>query len=370
MNVNFEKVSLRQYMQLSILCLVGGSVLENIGTNVGVHAWLLYLIAMSLALFGFLMLYRLLLLHDFRSIAEITESCFEKPIGKAITLLYGFFFLFRAKVAGDGLTKMATDLLMRTASRKLVMFVLLAAVVYAVHKGLGILGKSAEVMLPILLICLVPFFLTAFFSGRFHLADMHLNLIVSWRDFWLNTLTVTIYPYTETLLFFLFIVKVERNEKNHYFSHLLFSSSIATTLLILVTMGTVILLGERSTASLNYPFYNAMQLVQIAGAIDRFDAMAAVVVIISVFYKSALYLYGWTDMVILVFPKLTRNLVLFVTAIFIFIQGPSAALTTSKFLASVLPFYILPLFHIIIPAVLWIITEIKHRTLQQEAARG
>jgi len=371
--MNYEKLTLRQYMQLSILCLVGGTVLENISTQVGYRAWLLYLTAFSFALFTFLMLYRLLFLHDFRSIPQITESCLGKWAGKSITLLYGFFFLFRAKIVGDGLTKMATEALMRSAPNRLVMFVLLFAAVYAVHKGLGIMGKSAEIMFPILVICLIPFFLAPLFIGKVHIPDLRVSLAAtSWSDFFKKTMTVMIYPYTETLLFFLFIVKVQRNERNKYFNHLIVSSSIATTLLILITMGTVILLGEYATYHLRYPFYNAMQLVQLPGVIDRFDAMAAIVIIISIFYKASLYLYGWTDMAILVFPKLTRNQVLAATAALIIIQGPSDTLTNSKFLAELLPFEILPIFHMGIPAMLWMITEIKHKklTLQQEAVRG
>lgn len=361
--MNFEKLTLRQYMQLSILCLVGGSVLENIGTHVGMHAWLLYLIAIGLALFAFIMLYRLLYLHDFRSILQITESCFGQMGGKAVTLFYGLFFLFRAKVAGDGLTRMAAETLMKTAPSKLVMFVLLFAAVYGAHKGLGILGRSAEILFPILVICLLPFFLTAFFTGRLQLNQMSPSLVESWQDFFKNTLTVAIYPYTETLLFFLFIVKVQRNERRDYFSHLVVSSCIATVLLILITMGTVILIGEPLVLALSYPFYNAMEIVQIPGIVDRFDALAAIIIIISVFYKSTLYLYGWTDMAILVFPKLTRNTVLFVTAIFIFIQGPTALLTNNQFLTDILPFKILPWFHFILPATLWLITEVKHKNL-------
>ena len=357
--MNFEKLNLNQYTMLGILFMIGGTIVANVGSYTGTDVWILYLIAMVTGILVFMIYYRLLYLHGFRSFPLIFERCVGYWGGKFLCAAYAAFFLFRTSLIGDTLTEIASDILMKNAPIRLIMGILITGVVYGCHKGLRALGRSAEIMMPIILLCLIPFLVTAATSGAFTLKNLQPVLVGSASEFWSKTAAVAMYPYMETLLFSIFMVKINHQEQKGIFKHVIAILIIGTVILTGISLTNLAVLGRHLVTTLQYPFYNAMMLAGIHGVLERLDPLAVIIIIVCGFYKTSLYFYAYSEMFKSLFVKLPRNWILVITSIIIFIKGPNTELSYTKFLVQVLPFKILPWFHLVIPISLWLISEVK-----------
>jgi len=359
--MNIESLTATQVMKLVVFMMIGGTILSNAGAYVGSDIWLVYLISTFIGAVILYMNYRTMTLHDFRSLPLIFERCFGYWGGKILCVLYAFYFTIRTKTVGDTMTAMAGDLLMKGASPRLTMFLLLAAAVYAVIKGLRAIATSAEIMFILFLFCLTPFFMTTIFTGAFSLNNLRPIFTGSQIDFWHKVFTVVMLPYTDFILMISFFHYVDHEERSKLPKRLLMGLIIATVLLIGISITNLAILGKSVVSSIKYPFYNAMMLAGVRGVMERLDPLAVILVIICHFFKGCLCLYAVVDLVKSILQKFTRKRLILVIGVIFLIAGPGGITREPKFMDHILIYQIMPFFQLIIPALMWIISEVKAR---------
>lgn len=357
--MDFEKITINGYTLLIILYFLGSTILSNIAAATGPDFWLVYLIGLVVGIVFTAMYNRILQLHDFRSFPDILERLFGYWPSKLFCAIYAIFFLMRTDMVGEITTEMATDLLMNDAPRRLTVSILLFTTLYACHKGLRAIGRSTQIITVLIGICLLPFLLTAFSSPAFIVKNLQPFLVGGIQDFWQKTLAVCITPYTEIGLFAVLAVHVERNHQKLIFSRQVIAMTVSTLLLILVGLINLSILGKYLVFSLKYPFYNAMMLTGLHGVLERLDPLAVIIVIASSFYKVAVLFYCWIEMGTAVSSKIKRNGIIIGTAILMFSGILNINYLYEKFQNVILPFQVMPLFQVVIPVLLWIISEIK-----------
>jgi len=357
--MNFEKIDSNQYTLLIILYILGGTILSNIGGGAGSDIWLVYLVGLVVGILFAAMYYRILRLHNFCSVPELMKRVFGYWGGKVFCFIYALYFLFRTDVVGQIVTEMATDLLMHDAPRKLTVGVLLFTTLYACHKGLGAIGRSSQVICILIGICLLPFLLTAFSSEAFSVKNLYPILTSGYQSFWTRAAAVSITPYTEIGLFAIYAYHVDHNQKRLVFKRMVMGMTISTGFLILIGIINLSILGKYLVASLKYPFYNAMMLTGIHGVLERLDPLAVIIVITSGFYKVTLLFYCWLEMLGSVFHKIHRNWIIVFTAALIFFGTPEMTYLYDKFWSFTLPFEVMPLFQLVFPVLIWLVSEVK-----------
>jgi len=358
--MDFERLDINQYTLLMLLFMLGTTILANVGGAVGADIWILYLLSMLVGLAASFMFYRLLKLHEFRSFPLIFENCFGYWGGKILCALYAIFYLVRTEIVGQTTTNMAGDLLMHDAPRRLTIMVLLFTTLYAVHKGLKAIGRSAEIIFPLLIICLLPFLMTAFASDAFTKDNLHPILVGGAREFWLRTGVVSMYPYSELpLLFGILAYRVDRNKQHSILNRLILANLTGTFILVGVGIINLSILGRHLVAALKYPFYNAMMLTGVHGVLERLDPLAVIIIVTSAFFKVVLLYYCYFEMLGAVYQGFKRNWLIIFTAILIMIASPDWQYLNDRFLDYILPFRIMPVFQIFIPVLMWLITEVK-----------
>jgi len=357
--MNFEKINANQYMWLIVLFVLGSTIQSNIAAGAGTDMWLVYLVSLLVGIFFAAMYYRLLKLHDFLSLPAILENIFGYWGGKILCVLFALYFLARSDMVGEITTEMANDLLMHNAPRRLTVGILLFSTLYACHKGLRTIGRSGEIISLVIGICLLPFLLTAFSAEAFLFKNLRPILTTGAQVFWKKTFAVSITPFTEIGLFAVLACKVDKRQHQVIFKQMVKALVISALLLILVGTINLSILGKHLVASLKYPFYNAMMLTGIHGVLERLDPLAVVIIVTSSFYKVALLFYCWIEMICSLSHQIKRNVVIALTAITFFFAGQNATYLYEKFQTVILPFWIMPLFQIVFPILVWLITEIK-----------
>lgn len=359
--MDFEKLEISQYLMLILMFMMGGAILANVGAGAGTDIMVLYLVAMVAGLVFVCMFYRILVLYDFRSFPYIFEKCFGYWGGKILCVLYAFFYLVRTEVVAQSMTDMASDLLMNDAPRRLTMAILLFTTLYGCYKGLRALGRSAQILVPLLILCFLPFLLTVLQADAFSRENLHPMMTGSTQNFWLKTSSVAMFPFIEMpLLFGILSYKIERDKQRTLLRYGTIGTIISTLLLLGIGIINLSLLGKHLVSSLKYPFYNSMMLAGVHGVLERLDPLAVIIVITSGFYKVALLFYCWLEMVGALSQRLKRNWIIIFTAILLFFGAPNLSYMSEKFLTVTLPFKVMPLFQIMIPVSIWVIAEVKH----------
>ena len=361
-----ERINSNQYMNLMVFFMLGGSVLLKSGASAGSDVWILYSVNWVVGLVFFAMFYRLSRLHDYRSFPLIFERCLGKWGGKLLCFFYLSYFLLRFRLIGDTMTEMASDLLMNGSPNRMTMLVLLFAVLYGCSKGLRALGRSAELLLPLTLVCLLPFFITAFVSDVFTLQNLRPILTGGTTDFWKKFASMTIYPYSELIFFAMLIVNMNHKDQKGAYRKFVYASLFATLLLIGISTTNLAILGRHLAASFKYPFYNAMMMTGVHGVLERLDPLAVIIIIVCGFYKVSLYAYGFINFLQSFFPLLKKKWIIPAIGVIIFSFGPGVSFFNDKLINETVPFRIMVWFHIAIPLVLWIITEIKRWQQQKK----
>ena len=358
--MNMEKMNLNQYMQLIIVVMIGGTILANIGSTVGSDVWLLYTIAFVGGTLIYKVYTRILKLNDYKPFPQIFENCFG-PLGrKVLTAVYAGFFMFRMNMNGDSLTGMASEILMRGAPRRLTVFVLLVGGIYACHKGLASMGRSVEIIFPIVFLALLPFFVTAFTSNAFSHRNLTPFLMEGIGELAKRTAAVTLFPYSETLVFCMMMPSIDYRERDALFKRGVMALLIVTLILIAISMANLAILGRHLIDSLKYPFYNAMMVAGIKGVLERLDPLAVIIIILCSFFKFAIYLYMSADFIASLSSRYKRSVVLVIIGVVVFIFVPQTRnLFTDKILTDILPFKLMPFFHLVLPGLLWGVSEYK-----------
>ena len=356
------KLTLSQYMQLMVLFILGGGIVINQAASVGTDVWILYLVSLLLGILVFLVYCRLLKLNNYSSLPMVFENCLGKWGGKTLTLVYAVFFLSRTQMSGDIMTVMAADVLMRDAPYRLILAVILFAALYGCYKGITPLGRAAEVFLPISLIALLPFLVTSFTVGSFQLNNLRPQLSGGPLNLWQDIAATTMYPYTEMIVFAALIVNLNHKEKGKAFCGAAIALAMGTFILIFIYTSYLTLLGKQLALSLKYPFYNAMMLTGVKGVLDRLDPLGVLLILVCGYFKGTLYLYMTIECIHSLSMKLKRNWIIGLMGILIFAIAPRLNIFYDKFLNIILPFWIMPAFHLVIPFALWGLSEWKsHR---------
>ncbi|MCL1950084.1 MAG: GerAB/ArcD/ProY family transporter [Turicibacter sp.] len=354
-----DSLNAGQLMKLTVFMIIGSTIVADSGDYVGADIWLVHLIGALIGGLFFAMHFRMISLQGFCTFPVALERCFGKWGGKILCLFYAIFFVLRTKTVGDTMTAMASDLLMTDAPLRLTMLIFLAAYTYGVVKGIGAIGKSAEIMFIIFLIAIIPFFSTSFIQGAFGINNLRPLFIESQQVFWHKVIITLPLPYTSLFLLVIFLFHSNPNERKKIPKWVAWGIALGALIIIGIFITNLAILGRTVVSSLKYPFYNAMMLAGIRGVLERLDPLAVVIVIICHYFKGVLYFYGAYLMLAVLLPKISRKRLALIMGVAFFLLGSGGITENQTFMYVIFPLRVMPVFEVAIPMAMWAITEAK-----------
>ena len=360
-NLNTRKINLNQLMILMVMFLIGGSTLANVGRYVGQNIWIVLLCGSFLGSILFTIHYRISKLHQHKGLPDILRDCFGKWFGSFLMIVYSGYFFFRTILLGNGMSEMASQTLMLGTPHRLIALMLLITVIVGSLYGLNVVGRSSEIFFFITLIALIPFF-DAFFSREIfkyqNLMPLLENGITGIQR---DVFRVFLFPYGDLVIFLMFFQFISKKQRQNILKRSYIAIAIATLLMITINTITVAILGSSLVQNLAHPFYNAMELAAGNNFLDRIDSLAVIIVVVTTYFKLVLYFYTTILMIQSLSKKFNFKWVLWLNALVIFIVSPYIRLNQPDVLLNTIPFKVLPIFNLVIPILIWIISEIKYR---------
>jgi len=358
---NPRSLNYNQLTMLIMFFLIGGSGLSATSRYSGQNAWIVLLFAGLFAGILFTLYHRISKVHQHQGLPDVLKSTFGKVLGTIILFIYACFFLFRTISVGNYMSAMAQETLMLGVNHHVVIAMLMVTVIVSALYGLNVIGRTSEIFMFIIIIFLIPFLIAPFTSDSFRVANLVPILADGPLGIVEDIARATMFPYAELIVFLMLFPYVTPVDDKKILKRSYIAIIISTVLMIAIDIVTVGLIGATLTENFEYSFFNAMQLVRLSGFLERLDPLAIVIMVASEYFKLVIYFFITVLCFQALHQKFNFKIVLSILIVIIFFLAPIIPPPEAAFLKNTLPFRILPTFQLIIPLIIWIVSEIRFR---------
>lgn len=364
-----SRISLNQLLTLLVLFLSSSATLVNVGRFSGQDVWITILISSVLGSILFAIYYRISKLHGFRGLPEIISDIFGKWIGGVMILSYIGYFLFLTM----GLLKSTADMVQATlmidANITLVIVLLMIPIVYGLILGINAIGRSSELLFYVTCISLLPLLIATFTTDIFKFENLLPVLGKGFFTLKTDIYTMTLFPYGEAITFLLIFPLIPNDRKGKILKYSYVAIAIATVILLGIAIMNIGILGADLTEKFIYPFFNAMKMVGISVLFERVDPLAIIILMMTCFFKLSIYFYAGLACLEKIVARFNYRQLAIPIAIMLIIGATyiSSNRIENIYRAIIVnPKWLLPIFQLAIPGIIWIVSEFKYREHPKE----
>ncbi|WP_332695248.1 GerAB/ArcD/ProY family transporter [Halalkalibacter lacteus] len=285
------KISVIQLFAMMFLFELGSAVVVSLGIGAKKDAWLAILFGMCGGVALFFIYYFLFRQYPNLPFTGYARKIFGKYLGWSIGLLYTVYFLYAAarnlRDFGDLLlssTMIETPLLAIH-----ILFVL--TICYVLYLGIEVVGRTAEVMIVILIFLGVTANLSVYLSGEVDLRNLQPFLENGWKPIITTAFPLTTYfPFSEMFVFTMLLPYLNRPElaKKVWLSALIVSGLFLSYTACL----NIAVLGVEELERSIFPLLSTIGKINLFEFIQRLDAIVVFTFLITMFFKIAIYFYA------------------------------------------------------------------------------
>lgn len=293
------RLSKHQLFTLMFIFEVGSTTLFALGINAKQDAWIVILLALLIGL-GFSWIYTELQgAFPDKNYAEIIMTILGKKLGAVLALLYVLDCLWH--VARN--TREFSDLIIITilpeAPLWLITFLFISVSVYTLLKGVEVLARASEIIMPILLLFMISIYTLVYISGVVDFRRL-MPILGNGIKPVLETLpSVVMFPFGEIFIFLMYWhYSNEKNVVRKATMKALFWSGI---LLCFSLIMDISVLGVKYTSIAAIPLVETIRIVNLGDIITRIDAIGIIIIFFGGFFKMSIYLNGIVQILITVF---------------------------------------------------------------------
>ncbi len=221
------------------------------------------------------------------SLVDINTAVFGKVPGKAVSILYVFYFLsliyLNTRILGDFIKSSVLPNTPMTVI--LVSFVFVCA--FAVRKGPAIITRYGFLVSVVAIVAIL--------YNLLMLTNVTVpgNLLPAFKlpvkNYLIGTHIVTMLPFCEIISFMMFIPSMQKPEE--FGRALRMGLCVGAATLQLVVLRNIMVLGHLTNYSTT-PTYSTTRLINIGDILTRFEIVYAVILISLMFYKVSVVYYA------------------------------------------------------------------------------
>ncbi|MFC5703093.1 endospore germination permease [Cohnella faecalis] len=360
-----ERISWAQLLCLVVLFQIGSTPLDLLAKGAGHDAWISVLVGMACGLLLLLLVF--LPLHRLQpdgTLVDMLLRHFGKAIGGLVAAAYVVFFAYRALRNVRDFGELLNMNLYSETPLAVTMLVLTATAAFTVYKGIEVLGRMVEVLVPWTIVGYLFLFALIIGTGLLDFNRLLPLLEEGWKPVWSAVPGVISLPFSEMVLFLMFW-----NHAGRSYSAIVKWSTLGFVVngLFITITNSVILAGLGPMAeTAELPFLQLTNRIMIGGLFERMDPVISLLLFTGVFVKITAYYLGAVCALSRLFNKKER----------LFLLPVGLAIYAGSFLfhsymeevrvgAGINAMLHFPIFQIVIPVVLlaWIGIKLSLRRL-------
>ncbi|MFG6147719.1 GerAB/ArcD/ProY family transporter [Halobacillus sp. B23F22_1] len=290
-----QTISPRQFMFLVILFTVGSSILivpGPLAAQAKQDAWLSITISILIGLLLILFYDRMTNLMEGKTFVQATIMVFGNWFGRFLLFFYlSFLFILGALVLRNIGDFMTTEIIPATPLQ-FTHILFLIVVIWGAYLGLEVMGRSAEMFMPWVLILLVFFTITL--TPQIKAENLQPFLGEGVVPV-LSTSTLVIgTPLLEMVTFLMIFPYVKEAKAKAKRKAWLLGIFIGGMILTLITLLCLLVLGSDLTALNTFPSYKLAQKINIAGFLEGLEIVIGIIWMLTIFFKMVIIYYAVT----------------------------------------------------------------------------
>ncbi|MRN56195.1 GerAB/ArcD/ProY family transporter [Paenibacillus monticola] len=279
------KISTLQFTILTFGLTVGTSILVTPSGMARVareDAWLASLCSLLINIVMVLLYIALSRLHPGKSLFGIMEMVLGKWLGKALTLIYLFYFLILTGTLLGDLGFFITSEFMPETPIEAIQIVFLIAAIVSARMGIVVLARFGELMFPWILLLLLILVLTLVPQIQWN----HIMPIL--EDGWLPVLTAGFQSamFQEMIVLMVFLPLVTQKHRGE--RAFLWGTSMGGLLLSVIVLLSVLVLGIEQTENSTFPAFALAKTINIGNFLQRVEGILVTIWILTFFIKISL----------------------------------------------------------------------------------
>ncbi|QUH19236.1 GerAB/ArcD/ProY family transporter [Alkaliphilus sp. B6464] len=283
-----EIISTKQGISIMFIFLIGTTLVAGTTNKAHQDTWISILIAVVMSLPMCFVYSRLLKLFPGKSLFDIVEEIFGSIVGKAITLIFIWYFFHLGALIIRNITEFIQIISFAETPQFFVAIFIALLVVYMVKSGMEVLARWTEFVLPIIIfIIILTICLSAPKMNFNHLKPVLYN---GFKPAFQGAYALFVFPFAETVIFTVIFSSLEQQDK--CFKVYSLSLIMFGIILLLVTLRNILVLGIANIDILYFPSYSAVSMIDIGNFLQRIEVVVSVILILSSIAKLSVCLFA------------------------------------------------------------------------------
>ncbi|MCM1992568.1 GerAB/ArcD/ProY family transporter [Oceanirhabdus seepicola] len=356
--MNKETISDSQGIALIVLFLVSSSTLYATGLDAKQDIWISTILVIFL---GFITAYMYIRLHHCfpnKDLFDIIEICFGKYLGKVIIFLFIYYTFVNSYDLIRGFSNLIFTISLTNTPLLLIVLITSTLSLFVVMKGIVVLGKWASFFFPIIvgLIILIVLLLIPNMS-----IDNILPILSNGiKPISRGALVLISYPLGQLILFPMVFSKFEN--KNSPTKIYISGFLIAGILIFAINLTNVLVLGVTESQSVYYATYTSVLRLTIP-ILRSVQIIPPTLFVLAYFVKITVHWIATCNGISKLLNFTNYKFIVVIVAFLVTILSYRAYYSIMDFVEwenEIWTYFSLP-FQIILPVLIWIITELKFK---------
>lgn len=359
------KISSIQFFVLLFLFEMGTAIVVAQGPEAKKDSWIAILLGLSGGLILFFVYYALFRYYPSLPLTAYARKIFGKYIGWTVGLLYTIFFLYISARNVREFGELLITATMPEIPLLVVIILFVLTICYVLYLGIEVFARTAEILGIFLIFVGIIGNLFVYLTGTVDLNNLKPVLEYGWKpalEAAFYPPLLSIFPFGEVFVFAMLFPYLNRADAVKKVG---LASIIVSGLILSYTAAlNIAVLGVSEVERSLFPLLSTVGKINFLEFIQRLDALVVITLLITVFFKAGIYLYGSIiGMVDLFGLKNHRQMILpagiILTFLSMVIAEDFAEHTEEGFTVSIL--YICTPFLIILPVLMLIIAFVRRR---------
>ena len=354
-----EAITERQGAILIILFIIGSTIITGTGGQARQDAWIAIIIAISCSTILLLMFSRILSLYPGKDLFDILQIVVGKLIGKFIGILMIWFAFHLGTLVMRNLSDFTNTLTLTDTPVVLPMLLFSIILIWGLKEGIEVFGRWGEFFIWFVI-------LTWSFYSMLAISQMDINrlkpiLSNGFPPLIKGVFSSFSFPFGEIVIFTMVFSNISKAK--NYNKTFLVGLGLGGLIIFLGTLRNLLILGSYRISMVYFPSVLAISLIHIGLLLQRLEVGILPVLLICSYAKVIICLFAICNGISKVFNLndyrfIATPVTLLMLNFSIFIYKNTMEMAAFAF--DIWPYYSFP-FEVIIPLIVFILAEIKHR---------
>jgi spore germination protein KB len=273
-----------------LLFEIGSTTLFALGIGAKQDAWIVVLIATFISLGLVWIFTEIQKQYPSKNLIEILQSLLGKWLSVPLILLYALYFYRSASLNFYEFGEIIRTTFLINTPLLVVLGVFMFTAIYMIILGVEVIGRTAEILMPVLIIFLLSTYFLIISSGKVDFQEIFPVLESGIKPVLKEVPHVINFPFGESIIFLMYWKFIDEKESIRKISLLVFG--ITGGLLVLTNMIIIMTLGSELAMKTEIPLLKIIFDINIADIITNLDIIGVIMIFIGGFYKTVLNLYG------------------------------------------------------------------------------